>query len=203
MSSADISRRFNQNLSRVENLIEMYDREGQGRRGAHEADVLRAAIVLLHAALEDFLRSHLVDNIGGFDPETLDSYGFPSDHKRRQDKITLGQLAKHGRISIKRFVQQTVQERIERYETFNDAGDINGALRKCGFNTELIEGHDLSLLAEMITRRHQIVHKADRNENVGGRGNHRIASISVGVVNRYLESVREFKEIVDQIVEEA
>lgn len=197
MTRAEINARFEQNLSRVENLIAMYNWEGQGRRRAHDTDVLRAAIVLLHASLEDFLRSHLILNIDSFDDDTLDAYGFPSEHKRRQEKISLSQLAKYGELDISSFVKDTVRDRIERYETFNSVGDIKNAIQKCGYNIEPIENHDFSYLAAMISRRHQIVHKADRNDIAGGRGHHRTASVSGYTVSNYLWATRQFHNAVN------
>ena len=47
------------NLKRVEDLVKIYEDtkgEGGGRRDVSKTDVLRAAVVLLHATLENFLR---------------------------------------------------------------------------------------------------------------------------------------------------
>ena len=56
-----ISDNFNENLARVENLVVTYeshpDTQGRGRKSAELLDILRAAVVFLHAALEDALRS--------------------------------------------------------------------------------------------------------------------------------------------------
>ena len=58
--AALIRQRFGENLDRVRNLVSLYSSSvgvGQGRRTVQDADILRAAVVLLHATLEDLLRS--------------------------------------------------------------------------------------------------------------------------------------------------
>jgi hypothetical protein len=57
----EIKERFEVNLSRVQSLIDLYGERapqgGPGRRSVRDTDLLRAAVVLLHAALEDIVRS--------------------------------------------------------------------------------------------------------------------------------------------------
>jgi hypothetical protein len=52
---------FNENLARVESLVSTYEShpeaQGRGRKSAEVLDILRAAVVFLHASLEDALRS--------------------------------------------------------------------------------------------------------------------------------------------------
>ena len=57
----EIENRFNGNLERVGHLVEIYETltTGPGRRPVDTSDILRSAVVFLHAALEDFLRSLL------------------------------------------------------------------------------------------------------------------------------------------------
>ncbi len=48
------SDRLNQNLDRASNLVEIYRvvyGEGKGRRNVHKIDLLRAAVVFIHASL--------------------------------------------------------------------------------------------------------------------------------------------------------
>src|SRR5437867_708503 len=49
------------NLTRVENLVKTYeshpDAQGKGRKSVEVLDILRASVVLLHASLEEVLRS--------------------------------------------------------------------------------------------------------------------------------------------------
>ena len=58
---SEIENRFNGNLDRVEYLVALYETgsSGSGRRAVDTSDILRSAVVFLHATLEDFLRSLL------------------------------------------------------------------------------------------------------------------------------------------------
>ena len=55
----DIEDRLTINLRRVRNLIARYPATGSGRRSVEDSDLLRAAVVLLHATLEDVVRGVL------------------------------------------------------------------------------------------------------------------------------------------------
>lgn len=60
LSKDDVVQRFGANLGRVRSLIGTYAAvvgSGSGRPSVQNADVLRAAVILLHAALEDLLCS--------------------------------------------------------------------------------------------------------------------------------------------------
>src|SRR5688572_17484721 len=56
-----IKENLKHNLDRVESLVATYeshpDAQGGGRKAVEVLDILRAAVVLLHASLEDVLRS--------------------------------------------------------------------------------------------------------------------------------------------------
>jgi hypothetical protein len=66
----DITVLLDKNLKRVDNLISLYGPAVVGRRKVHDTDVLRAALVLLHAGMEDYLRSLLAWKIDTFDTDT-------------------------------------------------------------------------------------------------------------------------------------
>jgi hypothetical protein len=199
MTPEAISERFEGNLKRVENLVSLYTPKGSGRVGTHETDVLRAAIVMLHASLEDFLRSYLIVSIDDFDKDTLNSYGFPNSNKRAQEKAKIGDLVEYRDQTIAEFIRASVKERIDRYETFNDIGDVKGALTKCKFDMSAFDDAQFAELVNMIKRRHQIVHKADKNEGAGGQGNHKTASLSKATVNMFIRVVRSFKDYVESM----
>jgi hypothetical protein len=92
----EITDRFNLNVSRVKNLVSIYRTQlagkGKGRRGHQKTDVLRAAMVLLHASLEDVLRSLAYWKLPAAAPNVLDLIpitGGPAT------KFTLGTLSAH------------------------------------------------------------------------------------------------------------
>lgn len=192
---AEIERTFETNLARVENLVSLYSPR-RGRTKVHESDILRASLVLLHASMEDFLRSLMIWKIETFDEETLTKYGFPSGHKRGKEKITLGELSAYKGKTVDALIEEAVSAQLTDYSSFNDLGEVRRALVTCGVSAAAIDGHDFGKLHEMISRRHNIVHKADRDEAARGRGNHKTKSLGKPTVEKYIQSVKNLKTFV-------
>ena len=75
MAIADeIRDRFRGNLHRVRIMVEAYESgagKGKGRRSVGQTDLLRAAVVLLHATLEDLLRSVCDWKMPGANPDAF------------------------------------------------------------------------------------------------------------------------------------
>lgn len=47
-----------------------------------------------------------------------------------------------------------------------------------------------------MKRRHQIVHRADRDNQAAGRGRHQVTSIGVATVNGWISSIEKFGQAV-------
>lgn len=192
----EITALLDENLERVENLVSLYGPPTPGRRKVHDTDVLRAALVLLHASMEDYLRSLLVWKIDTFDAETLSGYGLPNGKPNPQKKFDLGDISRHRGKSVDDLIRHAVKSHLEEFQSFNHLGDVKDALKKCGIANETVDAYNFGELPEMIARRHNIVHKADKNEVVGGPGNHRTKSIGPKTVNNYLQAVRGLRDLV-------
>ena len=192
----EITALLDENLKRVENLVSIYGPATPGRRKVHDTDLLRAALVLLHASLEDYLRSLLEWKIETFDKDTLNQYGFPTGKKRPPSKVTLGELSEYKGKSVDELISEAVQFHLENFQSFNDLGEVKQALKQCGIDHATVDARNYGDLPEMISRRHNIVHKADRNEVVGGQGNHRTKSIGSATVRNYLQSVKGLRDFV-------
>lgn len=194
----EISELLNENLERVENLVSLYGEPTPGRRKVHDTDLLRAALVLLHASMEDYLRSLLLWKIGDFDEETLNKYGFPNGAKRPPTKITLGELSAYRGKTVDDLIEDAVKSHLEEFQSFNDLGEVKRALERCGIRHEALEDFNFGELPAMISRRHNIVHKADRNDAAGGQGNHKTKSISKPTVVKYVHAVKTLRDFVTE-----
>lgn len=187
----EIIDRFSENLDRVENLISIYDnhiaRSGSGRRPARDTDVLRAGLVLLHASLEDFFRSVAIKATPLADGEKLNAIPLAGSGQKNASKFLLGALSAHVGKTVDEVLQSSIQEYHERWTTFNDLGQLKQVVNLLGINADIL---DYGSIPEMIARRHRIVHHADSASAIGGRGNHKIASLRRDTVNLYTESVR-------------
>lgn len=192
----DITELLDENLERVDNLVSLYGDPTPGRRKVKDTDLLRAALVLLHASMEDYLRSLLVWKTDTFDARTLSSYGLPTGKPNPPKKFDLGDLSKHKGMSVDDLIAKAVQSHLEEFQSFNNLGEVKKALEQCGIARATVCGHDFGDLPAMIARRHNIVHKADRNDIVGGQGNHRNKSLGRRTVENYAASVKDLRDFV-------
>lgn len=159
--------RFARSASRVRNLLALYDSLGGGRPGrrvVHTTDVLRAATVLLHASLEEFLRSagnHYLPLAGVAELRTIPLVG----RGPRPERFDLGDLVAHRSKSVDVVVKESVAEHLRR-SSFNNVGDVKGLLNSCGIQPN-VPPRLWTALSEVIDRRHKIVHEGDANPKSG------------------------------------
>lgn len=189
---------LNENLGRVENLVSLYGPATVGRRKVQDTDILRGSLVLLHAGMEDYLRSLMVWKINTYSEEALNAYGFANGTKRPPNKISLGELSVHRGKTVDELISNSVKSHLEEYQSFNDLGEVKKALKQCGIAAGVVETRDFGRLPEMISRRHNIVHKADRNDVDGGQGNHRTKSLSKTTVEGYVAAVKSLRDFVSE-----
>lgn len=191
-----ITQRLNKNIARVENLVSLYQAEGKGRRGTKDTDVLRAALVLLHAGLEDYLRSLLIWKVPEFGADTLKDFRVLMGDEWKE-KVTLAELHSLKGKTVDEVITASITANIRKYKTFSDVAAVKKALERIGIIKAKVDALDLAQLRGMIERRHLIVHHADRNEDAQGRGNHKTISIGRGHLNGYLAAVTGLRDFVN------
>lgn len=189
----DIETRFKRNLARVDNLLKVYKEicsTGQGRRPVQAGDVLRSATVFLHATLEDFLRSIAAWKLPGANADVLDGVPLVGLNTHgRPEKFFLGALASHGEKTVQEVIRESVIASLVR-ETYNDTKEISKLLKSICLQTDELNSQ-FAVLNDMMSRRHQIVHRADANPNPG-TGNHHANSIGIKKVKEWAAAVEEF-----------
>lgn len=185
--------RFEGNIARVENLVGIYEDafgEGGGRRPVHATDILRAATVLLHAALEETLRSLAAWKYPLAGEQVLNEVPLIGlNEHARPEKFFLGKLTAHRHKSIQEVIEESIQVFLNNF-TVNNTTDISSFIRKIGVEPEVVSAH-YPTLSTVIARRHHIVHQADRN-NVAGRGQHQAQAINANTVRTWIATVRQF-----------
>ena len=191
----EIRNNFDDNLARVKNLVDVYATKisgaGKGRRPVMSTDVLRAATVLLHATLEEFLRGISRWKLPKSGEEALDRIplaGLDSDAK-----FKLGKLSSHRGKSVDDLIAESVNLYLQR-SNYNNTSEISSLLTSIDIDCKKVE-HLYPTISVFLDRRHQIVHRADRDENQGS-GHHRATSIAVKTVNKWIVSVVQFAGIV-------
>jgi hypothetical protein len=184
----EIEDRLRSNFARVDNLVAIYEERAAirpGRASVGDADLLRAAVVFLHATLEDVVRSVLETRWpNATDPELFERVSFvlPTD-SRRLEKLGVGDLARHLRgKSVDEVVRDAVHGYLK-HSSFNNVADIVLALKRAEIGPELLTPFAREIMA-LMQRRHWIVHRADRNEH-SGPGHHVARSISLANVRNW------------------
>lgn len=171
-----IRERTLENINRVKNLITIYERIKDDKND-HDADILRAAVVLLHAALEDCLRSLSYLEFPNASPDELHKTGY---------RVQLGKVAEYRDKTVNELIRDVAFEYLEG-ATYNNPEGISKALKSLGI---AIEKSAISQLDVAIKRRHRIVHRADRGDKEGEVG--RITSIQTAHVLKWIEDVERF-----------
>jgi hypothetical protein len=158
--------RFHFNMNRVMRLRTISEHLSDKDE---QQDILRAAVVLLHASLEDVLRNLLMWKLPT-DDRLLDGIDFePKENRRNRNKITLLELAESRDKSVDDVIRAAI--RAHCYErTFNNVADLVTAIEIFGLSADEYRPIAVNILP-MIKRRHEIVHNSDRPEgNDEGHG---------------------------------
>jgi len=183
--------RFALNIARVQNLVTIYETTlagaGRGRRSHQKTDVLRAAVVLLHASVEDVLRSLAYWKFPNAAVGILEQ--FPLVGNGPALKFNLGALAAHRGKSVDEVIKASVDSYLER-SNYNNTIEVSSFLTQIGLNVAAVN-HTYPLLDDVMKRRHQIVHRADKDE-AGGQGNHMVRSLSPALVKNWVANVEVF-----------
>ena len=177
--------RFAENLARVSNLTNLHEfltGLSKGMSGYDASDVLRSAVVLLHASLEDFLRSIASAHLPRTDNEFIQNMLLAG--KPRSGKYTIGDLVQHRGKSIDQVLDESIDQWLETH-SFNHADDIRGMLSELGMPVEYFS-ETYEKLGKMIARRHLIVHRADRDTD----GN--VTMITSDDVTSWVDNVEKF-----------
>lgn len=185
----EIENRFANNLERVEHLVALYEgsTSGAGRRAVDTSDVLRAAVVFLHATLEDFLRSLLEWKLPS--AEAVHLKEIPLAGKKPRSTFTLDDLASFRGSTVDDLITRSVTDHLER-SNFNDPGEVNAVLERVGLGRNLMDPYR-DKLGPMMKRRHWIVHRADRNTATGS-GHHGARGLQKATVETWTVAVRQF-----------
>jgi hypothetical protein len=158
---------FSDNLGRASNLIAASKQlAGTAADPVPLAqDVLRAAVVFLHASLEEVIRNLYVRRLPNVAPEKLDEIplaGTPG--LRRPTKLLLGALVQFRG----EFVENVIKKSIDAYvDTFNlnNVNELAHCLELAEIEVDPLRSH-FPALNELMLRRHQIVHQMDRTNEL-------------------------------------
>lgn len=186
---SEIENRFHGNLARVEHLVALYETltTGPGRRPVDTSDILRSAVVFLHATLEDFLRSLLEWKLPSAQASSLKD--IPLTGKKPRSSFTLDDLAHFRGSNVDDLISRSIADYLER-SNFNNPGEVGTVLESIGLLRSLLDPYR-DKLGPMMKRRHWIVHRADRNTATGS-GQHATLGLQKATVEAWSIAVKQF-----------
>ena len=189
----DLRSAANDNLTRALNLVNIYEKyllgAGKGRRPVASSDILRASVVFLHATLEDFLRTLAEWKIPQGNQEVLNKIPLLGQANGRPEKFLLGELVRHKSKTVEQVFKESVTKYLEK-SNYNNVGEVKSLLKDIGIDPNTVSV-SFNELGKLMSRRHHIVHRVDRNDKPG-RGNHKAKPINHGNVRVWVCVVEKF-----------
>lgn len=177
------------NVRRVESLVAAAV-ESTATSPPLGEDILRSAVVLLHATLEDYLRT-LAGAYLKFAPrEALDGIPLAGQRRERAEKFLLGALGDFRDRSVLDLIALSISEHLER-RTFNNIEDIVALVQHLGCEIDELKPF-FSNIGAMMARRHVIVHRADLAMDQHPRKTAALGTIEPTDVSRWAEAVQAF-----------
>lgn len=155
--------RLNVNIARLGRLLQLAKDLGESHE-VHD-DLIRSAVVFLHATVEDLLRTVAEIRLPLRPPGCLEQ--IPWLNTDGALKASLSTLANHRGRSVDDVIKECVHAHLAR-RSFNNTKDVVALLKQCGISKSG-KAWDamLKALSEITARRHQIVHRADLDPSTG------------------------------------
>lgn len=192
---------FDEGVKRVSSLLALYEnlqKEGSTRTSKEKrpTDILRAALVLLHSAEEDYFRNILIHWYPlKADPKALSEVSLAGSDGRTS-KYTFDRFASFSGKTVDEVISASVREHFSRM-SFNSYKDIDSRLKKIGVSLSAYERQaDIDTL---IQRRHKVVHEVDLVEDKSG-GKSRTRPINLAQVRTWMECSMSLVQTIDEQV---
>ncbi len=178
------------NLRRTQDLIDFAENSfPKDRPSQTKDDILRAAVVFLHATLEDFLRYIGSKYIPSSSEDVLNKIGLIGSSDR-PEKFFLGKLAQHRDKTVDQLIAESVETHLDK-RSFSNTGDISHLLDSVGIPNSVVERRYQSL-SELMARRHEIVHKGDLKPTANQEREREPEPIDASKVKEWYETVFDF-----------
>lgn len=189
---------YKEGLTRVSSLLALYEKLAKENRDkdARATDILRAAVVLLHASEEDYLRNVLIQWYPvKADPAALKEVPLAGT-TGREAKFTFDKLASFRGETVDELIDKSVREYFSKI-SFNSYTEIVGRLRKLQIEVKSYERQ--SDIDALIARRHKIVHEVDLTTDNSGKT--KTAPIRAAQVRTWVECSQSLIEQIDSQID--
>lgn len=186
---------FDQNIRRVEALCKIYTLLQNDHKSQSEyknTDVLRSAVVLLHASFEDYFRTILIQWLPlKAQTATLKEISLPTRSGKRAEKFSFVDLIEYKEKNIEELLKDAVNKKFHA-TSFNNYKDIISWMKKIGLNDKGFSRQDE--IEKAIKRRHTIVHETDRKDD----GN--LNKLETKNIQKWMETYNDLVEIIEKQV---
>lgn len=182
----------------VKNLLAVYDHVVKtlpNERSMPASDILRAAVVLLHATVEEFVR-HVAGGALPLGSERSLNEIPLIGAERNATKFALGALAAHRGRPVDQVLFESVRAHLAK-QSFSSLKSILSTLNDSGIPTGQLRIRRAAI-ERLVTRRHQIVHEGDLPRG-RPRGNRIPRALSQRQVERWVDAVEGFVIEVDRL----
>ncbi len=191
-----IGRRFAFNVERVSHLLLVFDaiKNNKNLKQEYQSDVLRSAVVLLHATLEDLLREMIRIKVSQ-DPIGLLQhleFTFTSGGSPSKPKISVEEITQFRGMTVDDLIERSIADHLSK-RSFNHQADVVSAIKAAGLEPKDYAGF-FANLSESIDRRHRVVHEGDR-VSYGATSHGRRRPLAEGDVRRWLTAVSDFGKL--------
>lgn len=156
-----------------------------------KADIVRAAVLFLHATLEDLLRSSEELRFPSAPAKAFDRIrwvlpGATKDEERLSERLSLTEFAAFRGQTVNEVLMRAFQRHHEQ-SNYNNENDVVGAIQRMGLEVEAYREF-LPELQALMKRRHEIAHRADINRKFS----HLTNRVIVEVAERWVRTVESF-----------
>lgn len=128
-------------------------------------DILRLSVVFLHASLESILREIFRVKASNASVEVINKIPLIGSKSRDAQKFYLGRLCDHREKTVEIVIQASIDSHVE-HLSITSTKDIAALLEKIEIKIDDQDEYYRDL-EQMISRRHQIVHRADQMKENG------------------------------------
>lgn len=192
---------FDKNIERVQSLIKIYESlknaEAKEQRDSKFTDILRAAVVLLHSSFEEYFRNILIIIVPKTcDKDDLKKMSFHDSQGNFREKIGVSDLIEFRDKKVEELITNSIKGEL-RLSSFGNYNNIATWAKKAKIDLEEFKGQEQ--LNKLITRRHKIVHEADRANSSEG---YTLAKIDKSTVEKWTEIVCDLVEIISKGIPE-
>ncbi len=105
-------------------------------------------------------------------------------------KVLLGDLAAHRGKNVDQLIEASIDSYLE-HSNYNNTAEIAAILAKVNVDVAKVNSA-FGTLQDVMARRHQMVHRADRQDQVVGSGDHEIRGINKQAVRDWAKAVEDF-----------